>query len=145
MSEKKETIFKVKTDVYPLEAIYGASYSFIDKYYVFLDSSGDGDISIRLKSKEGNEASSVVSEGEFMNELLNYALRVSLSNENKQIRQYIVEQAIFSAVSKDGDSQIEEFSFEDDPLGIAVPWEEKYEEKSGEDSAVGEASEVKQN
>lgn len=125
------------TKVYPLEAIYGASYVFIDKVYIFLESAKKGKIMATFRSKAGTSAKMLKAlAGEFMNELLNYALRVGLSKENKKIRQYLVEQALFAAAGvsqADSGVQSEKFSetglgysFEDDPLGIAIPWEEKY-------------------
>ncbi|MFH1671468.1 MAG: hypothetical protein ABH889_01680, partial [Candidatus Portnoybacteria bacterium] len=48
---------------------------------------------------------------------------------NKKIRDYVVSQALLSAIGEEAISQEEEkdeMKYEDDPLGIAVPWEEKY-------------------
>ena len=115
----------VNEDVYSLEAVYGASFVFVDRVYVYLDKNEIGLI-VRLKGKKVlNEKELDAIAGEFMNELLNYSLRVSLAENNKKIRELIVSQAICSAVgvSKKGESG---FKYEDDPLGIAIPWEDKY-------------------
>ncbi len=65
--------------------------------------------------------------GEFKNELLNYVLRLSIAKNTGKIRDAIVERALFSALSpqETGKKGAEEV-FEEDPLGIALPWEEKY-------------------
>jgi His-Xaa-Ser system protein HxsD len=101
-------------------------------------------VSFRLKKEESGKELKAL-QGEFLNELLNYVLRVNLSKENKKIRQQIVEQALFAATNL---ASIQEkcaceeeaapapeigYSFEDDPLGIAVPWEEKYGNKKDPD------------
>ena len=116
---------------YPLEAIYGTAYVFLDKAYLFLDSHASKKIEVSLKGKKKLTKKQLESlKGEFLNELLNYTLRVNLSKHNRKIREYIVSQALFSAVNEEGITQENELGYEDDPLGIAVPWEEKYEKKS---------------
>jgi His-Xaa-Ser system protein HxsD len=133
--ETKEGSTKALVDlnVYPLEAVYGAAYVFIDKAYLFLDSKSSKKLEIYLKSKNKlsqKQQNKLV--GEFFNELLNYTLRIKVAKNNKKIREYIVEQALFSAVGgnaeevKKQDEAEDVIGYEDDPLGIAVPWEEKY-------------------
>lgn len=117
--------------VYPLEAIYGACYVFIDRAYLFLSRRGRN-IAVVLRPKQESSVAQVEAlAGEFANELLNYVLRVKLSQENKKIRQYIVERALFSSVNVENEPAGASlaglgYSSEEDPLGIAVPWEEKY-------------------
>jgi len=115
----------VDTKIYPLEAICKVGYIFVDQAYVFFDSGPFGKVKVSLKAKKKTTKKELESlKGEFLNELLHYTLRINLSRENKKIRQYIVEQAIFSAAEGE-DSILNDLSF-DDPLGIAIPWEEKY-------------------
>lgn len=128
--------FKVNVDlnIYPLEAIYGAAYVFVDKVYIFLDSLAEGkvEITFRAKDESADDVLEII-EGEFMNELLNYTLRLKLSESNKKIREYVVEQALFSALGREEGilkNEGEKFEFEDDPLGIAIPWEDKYGNKN---------------
>jgi len=128
---KNSLTLALNTTIYPLEAVYGASYVFIDKAYLFLDSNGSK-IEVVLTPKQKLSAGELrVLAGDFLNELLNYALRVGISAENKKIRQYVVERALFSAAnieSCDCEAKPVEIGFDSasDPLGIAVPWEEKY-------------------
>src|SRR3989339_902529 len=98
-----ENKIKIKLDIgiYPLEAVYAACYMFIDRVYIYLE-----DIN-----------------GEFLNELLHCVYRINIAKNNKKIREYIVEKALFSAISQ---SDNEDDLIFDDPLGIAIPWEEKY-------------------
>lgn len=120
---KKANSIKIilNLDTYPLEVIYQASHIFLDRAYVFLDSQPSGKVLVQLNGK--NKLSKSQSEklkGEFLNELLNSALRLEIAKRNKKIREAIIGQALLSALRED------EMSFQDDPLGIAVPWEEKY-------------------
>ena len=116
--------------IYPLEAVYGACYVFIDRAYLFLDGDPKREIKVFIKGKEKNSSKELKRlKGEFENELLNYAFRISLAKYTKEIRDMIVERALFSALPHKEETQKEDV-FEEDPLGIAVPWEEKYGEKN---------------
>lgn len=113
---------KLDTSVYPLEAIYSAAYVFLDKVYIYLDSADSGkNINVNLKSKNNKDIESL--KGEFLNELLHSVHRMHIYKNNKKIREYIVERALFSSVDENNNDDF------DDPLGIAVPWEEKYGDK----------------
>ena len=128
---KNKTIkFILSLQDYPLEAVYGAAYVFLDKAYLFLDSQPAKKIEVSLKGKKKLTKKQLEDlKGEFLNELLNYTLRVNLAKSNRKIREYIVSQALISAVGEEP-TQESEISYQDDPLGIAIPWEEKYSKKS---------------
>jgi len=139
MPKNNTTVIKVDIKIYPLEAIYGAAYVFVDRAYIFLDNPKKGMIEVSLKPKEGlNAKKSASLAGEFNNELLNYTLRLSLAKYNKKIREYIIERALYASVQSDEqplDNELE------DPLGIAVPWEEKY---GGRKNKAGRSRKKKQ-
>ena len=70
--------------------------------------------------------------GEFMNELLYNALRSQTATNNKKIREYIIGRALYATpiLSPNLGLEPEEaLDYKNDPLGIAVPWEEKYGKK----------------
>lgn len=124
----KEIKFTIDLKVYPLEAVYGASYVFIDRAYIFLESLKNSKVEVRFKAKEENQEIEKI-KNEFFNELLNYALRLKISKHNHKLREFVVSQALFASLGKEKgilEDKKEKFEFEDDPLGIAVPWEEKY-------------------
>ena len=116
------------TQIYSKEAIYGAAYVFIDRMYIYLDMKGKDKIEVVFKPKEGSDKKKLEAlKGEFQNELLHYVHRINLAKNNKKIRELIIERALYSSIEGDN-LESDEF---DDPLGIAVPWEEKYgDEKS---------------
>jgi His-Xaa-Ser system protein HxsD len=129
--------FEVNRKIYPMEMIFGAGFIFIDRCYVYIDRNGNDKIKVTLKGKtELNESQLEALSGEFNNELLNQALRKKIGQSNRRIREYIVSRALFSAEPVDDEE--EEFEeapeselgleedFLDDPLQIAVPWDEKY-------------------
>jgi hypothetical protein len=69
--------------------------------------------------------------GEFVNELLNQAIRANLDDGARKIREYIVVKSHYGQPSGNMDiegllDQTLKEAFDEDPLDIAVPWEEKY-------------------
>ncbi len=158
----------IDTNVYPMEAIYGTAYVFVDRAYVRLAGDPKGTISVELKSKdEKGFVDKEAIEGEFMNEILNYALRAQISEANKNIREYIVGAALLgisgdtevhpaSIKSTEEDEEecdceddkcdcdddydcesegVDDNIWKDDPLGIAVPWEDKYSKGDKDEKA----------
>ncbi|MFH1671231.1 MAG: His-Xaa-Ser system protein HxsD, partial [Candidatus Portnoybacteria bacterium] len=124
---KNNTIrFSFSLKDYPMEAVYGAAYVFVDKAYLFLESKSKDKVEVYLKAKKKSDNEKLEElKGEFLNELLNYTVRIKLAKSNKKIRDYVVSQALLSAIGEEAISQEEEkdeMKYEDDPLGIAVPW-----------------------
>ncbi len=140
----------VDTALYPMDAILGTAYVFVDRCYVFLDRAGDGAVRVSLSPKAGtsDEAMREVV-GDFQNELLAQALRARIAERHEKVRETIVARALFGAAPRlaegapadaaaapqpaldpqflpaEGDDDL------DDPLGIAVPWEEKFGKPAG--------------
>lgn len=119
--------FIVNTKLYPLEALLATSYLFIEKAYIILQSKGKDIVEVKFTEKKGGEIKDIEElKGEFYNELLNNALRLSVAKRNKIIRQCIVHKALFSAFSGSETLAPDTTAdYNDDPLGIAIPWEEK--------------------
>ena len=136
---------KINPKIYPLEVVEGAAYTFIDRAYVDISGNPKKQISVALAGKDNLNRKEILRlAGEFKNELLNYALRREISRNNREIREHIISRALFSSVvppeeefnlvkkkiqeseKKDRAKKIKKGDFIDDPLGIAVPWEEKY-------------------
>ncbi len=130
--------------VYPLDVVYGAAYALIDRCYVLLDKDGDGRGSrmlVHLRGKKPlDEAGLQALSGEFGNELLSQALRRKIIKQNGAIIEEIVTTAIAGAAgaAMPTDFVVEEedddLDFLDDPLGIAVPWEEKFKKDKSDNA-----------
>jgi His-Xaa-Ser system protein HxsD len=152
-TEKSDKEIKITVDakIYPLEAVYGASYVFLDRAYVFLDGDPEKKIDVILKLKPDSLFKNTKTlKGEFLNELLNYSLRQQIAERNAKLREYIVGAAllgasgelnVFPVTETEEDISPEELptaaesgrtvagqseAWEEDPMQIAVPWEEKY-------------------
>jgi len=119
----------INPKIYPLEAVYGAAYVFLDRAYLKLDGDPEKKILVQIKSKENYSKKKLENlAGDFLNELLNYGLRYQISKNNRKIREYIVGTALLSALGENLKEEVKE-DWQKDTLGIAVPWEEKYEKK----------------
>jgi len=151
-------------NLYPLPAVYGAAYVFIDRCYVFLDLPDAEHTSVALRGRGRlDEGGLQALAGELANELLGHAWRQAILEANHHIIETVTTQALAGALGgfgaddrggpreaggrEDGPGPAAQGapSFDeaagdvfDDPLGIAVPWEEKY--KQGEGAAVGGAA-----
>lgn len=126
---KKENtlIFSLNPQLYSLQVIYGASYVFIDRAYILLDGDVKKSIKVFIKGKKRLSRKSLEAlAGEFKNELLNYALREKLNQASRKIRECTIEKAL--AIPDPGIlGQPQDYAdYLKDPLGIAIPWEEKY-------------------
>jgi His-Xaa-Ser system protein HxsD len=133
LEDAKTITLSIREDIYPLDAIYGAAYLFIDRCFVFLDRPEDQVVSVRLKVKKENpkEDSQTVLEslvGEFANELLNQVLRFRITESTSKIREYYMARAFVSVPAQTSlDALLAELDaeeLEDDELEISVPWEE---------------------
>ena len=122
----------LNTKIYPLEAILNTCYTFIDRAYIFLESNSKLNqikVSFKGKKKLSSEKLNIL-QGEFMNELLYCALRYIVSKNNKKIRECIIGRALYSVLPlSDLVSSAEKLDYQEDPLGIAKTWEEKYGKK----------------
>lgn len=160
----------INPKVYPLEVVYQAAFVFIDRAYMLLDYDAAGNILVTLKGKATlKKAELEALQGEFANELLNQAVRRTLSRQNRRLRELIVAKALFAAgrpqelreimgavspnrapgggpaprpwdeATQEEQDELDrllaeiEQDFADDPMGIAVPWDEKYGDKGGSD------------
>jgi His-Xaa-Ser system protein HxsD len=129
----------VDESIYPLAALYGASYVFIDRCYVFIDKPRPGHYRVTLSAKDGqaDEAALRVLVGEFSNELLSCAWRQQITHENRATLEAVTTQALAGALGPRSLDELAAFDFTDepleDPLGIAVSWEEKYKKRGKSD------------
>jgi His-Xaa-Ser system protein HxsD len=137
----------VDAAVYPLEAVYGAAYIFIDRCFVLLDRPKAGSVAVTLTDKKGGADAEALRRmaGEFANELLTQAWRQKIIEENRVILETVTTQALAGATARAAGAaepsldDLASFDFTeeafDDPLGIAMSWEEKYKKKTPAEAA----------
>ena len=105
---------RIKKSLYPLKAVYRASYLFMDDYYIGLDMDEEHFI-IRFTGKDGWIDRDRV--GNFQNELLNQCLKLAVSQDTQELRELIVTRALYSAFIPEDNSEEPEGNEEraDDP------------------------------
>jgi len=142
----------VDAAVYPLEAVYGAAYIFIDRCFVLLDRPRAGSVSVTLTDKKAAASNDALREmvGEFANELLTQAWRQKIVEENRVLLEAVTTQALAGAMATPAEPSLDDLaSFDfteeafDDPLGIAMSWEEKYKKKTPAEEAAEAGGEAK--
>lgn len=116
-------------ELFPLDAIYAAAYASLDRAWVFLERAGDR-VTVTVRSKVDGVADEAAA-GALGNELVGCSLRHLLTAENRRMVEAIVTRAVGGAAGPPGLDELLEVDIGDatafeDPLGIAMSWEEKY-------------------
>ncbi len=153
MTNQKQVEFSERPDgvslsfleaIYPKEAIFGAAYALIDRCYIHLERDGDRFI-VYLRPKQGVALNAQDVAGTFENEVLTQAWRRSVVEDNKSFLDLITSQLLLNAAGSSVATQsalgkqldgTDADPF-DDPLGIAVSWEEKYGQPTKSSESVG--------
>lgn len=126
--DERGVSFPVDESVYPIDAVYGAAYVFVDRCHVFLDRAGERAVRVQLRPREavsGAELEALA--GEFANELLNQVVRLRVAESTARVREAYLARAFFADQPRSNiDAILAELDAEDldeDPLEIRVPWE----------------------
>jgi His-Xaa-Ser system protein HxsD len=131
---------QIQTSTYSAGSIMGAAYVFIDRCFVWLDAGENDSYTVLLSGRSKLDEAGLSSlAGEFANELLAQALRERIAEQNRPLLEAVVGRAVHGAmgpVSAEPDfdlSELEALELDDepfeDPLGIAMSWEDKYGKK----------------
>ena len=120
--------FVLDEDLYSREVIYGATYLFIDRAWVFLSRPADRLVDVRLTPKQPTDRAGLEAlAGELANELLNQAVRQQLSDSTAKIREYYGARAFYAGAAQTSIDQLlaelDAEELEEAPLEIEVPWE----------------------
>lgn len=149
--DDKRAIVDVDAGIYPLEALYGAAYVFIDRCYVFLDRPEPTKLRVVLSPKTlDGDAEEQLRDmvGELANELVSAAWRHQITQENRAQIEAVTMQAISGAMGPPTLEDLEDFDFTEeafeDPLGIAMSWEEKYAKKKGAEGDAEKSDQAKE-
>jgi His-Xaa-Ser system protein HxsD len=130
---RKHTVsWTFRTATYPLDAVYGAAYVFLDRAYVYLDRPDKARILVVLRGKADlDKAGLEALAGDFAAELLHQVMRIKVAERTGAVRELLLGRAMLAVGAADApgvelDLPGSDADYLDDPLGIAVPWEEKY-------------------
>jgi His-Xaa-Ser system protein HxsD len=132
---------RVDAKAYPVEAIYGAAYLFLDRCWVLLDRPDAGHVRVTLAWK-GDPAEGALQGAvdEFAEELVSCAWRAGLAKETRALIEGATSKAHSGVMRGDvgaGPSLDDLASFDfgakplEDPLALAQSWEEKQKKETG--------------
>ncbi len=133
---EREISFDVDEELYALDAIYGASYLFIDRCYVYLTRPRDKVVRVRLRVKAQKATPEELEElaGEFANELLNSQLRLRIGRATATLREQYMARAFFgeqqSSTISELLAELDAEELAEEPLEVAVPWDKGTAEES---------------
>jgi len=134
-------VLSFEESIYPKDAVFGAAYTLLDRCYVHIDREGTI-LHVKLRVKPGLAFKTDQLAGEFENEALAQTWRREIIRENQALIEGMTTRAVAGAAGPPGlDDLLDEDLGDlgdafDDPLGIAVSWEEKYG-KGAESSVDG--------
>lgn len=143
-------VLRIDAAVYSLSALYAAAYIFIDCCFVLLDKPDAAHFRATLSWKKGEPPEGALKEmaGEFANELLSCAWRAKIAEESRSLIESVTAQALGGAMGAPSLDDLEKFEFKDepfeDPLGIAMSWEEKYGKKKQPEESPQAARDAKE-
>lgn len=118
---------RLNPKIYPLEAIYLACYTFLDRFYIKLDGDPKKEVFVFFEPKKRISQKKIEKfKREFEKELLHSTIRVMVSKQNKKLREGIVLTALKSALLRTHPALIEsKIRMEVErkrKSGFLVPW-----------------------
>lgn len=134
LSVKKEGAKHVLTfskEMYPKIALLKSAYAFTDRAYLHLDAKEDYYL-VEIRPKDGQE---VVTEDEFVNEMLCQCVRHKIYEQTKTVRELLVARAMASSVIEQPDTasyeEIEQLPLEEETQ-ILRDWFDLYDDSQTE-------------
>lgn len=119
-------LISVNPRIYPLEVVYFASYSLMDRAFIILGGDPEKEILVEIRPKKEKELE--ILGMEFNNELINYAVYVIQSQRNKNEKEMLMRRALQTSMeSREEYRECEDLIGNppiDDPENIAKPWKE---------------------
>ncbi len=130
--EVADGVARVRAPGFALAAALRAAYHRIGRFHVACELSGDAPV-VLLRGKQPLDEQALADAAEALaRDLPNAELRVQLLDQNKADREYLFARALFGAEAAEQEKMLAELASAgagDDPMGIAIPWEEKYGQK----------------
>jgi len=127
---------RVKAASYPMPAIYGAAYVFLDRCWVLLDKPDAATVRVTLTCRDGKDTAAAGLDGlaaEFAEELVSAAWRVGVEHDTRSLIEAAVARAHAGGDAPPSLDELAGYEFAgdagdamEDPLGIAMSWEEKH-------------------
>ena len=107
-------LLKVNPKIYPLDVIFTVCYIFLEDNYIMLDGDKTKEVIVQIRPKEKGKDLKKIS-GEFSNQLVNYVVYKDQLEQNKDVKQAIMQKVLIT-----NDTPIKK---KDDFEKINLPWE----------------------
>ena len=135
---ERSVAMRVDAKAYPVDAIYGAAYLFLDRCWVLLDRPDGGHVRVTLAWK-GDPAEGALQGAvdEFAEELVSCAWRAGLAKDTRALIEGATAKAHSGGEVGAGPSLDDLASFDfggkplEDPLALAQSWEDKQKKETG--------------
>ena len=112
-----------------LNSALRAAYYRIGTFFVAVSTEGSAPVILLKPRAPMDQATLEAAAEKLARELPDAELKTALLEDNKADREYMFARALFGAEAAEQERMLSDLSAAgagDDPLGIAVPWEEKY-------------------
>ncbi len=124
----------INPDIFSLEVIYSATYTFLDKAYFIFDGDPEEEVYVKVKPKEELNLEELVYK--IQNEMVNYAVYIVQASRNQGVRNAIITRALqTNGVNFQRNEDIQEIDEEEliieDDEGIAEAWSPEKESDIG--------------
>ncbi len=93
----QSTTLYVEKNLYPAKTLLKAAYAFIDSWYIHFEESESKWI-VHIYSKNGSDIKKQEIEKQFENELISQAVRLTVYQQTKSIREMLLARAMASAM-----------------------------------------------
>jgi His-Xaa-Ser system protein HxsD len=132
---------RVEAASYPLSAIYGAAYVFLDRCWVLLDRPDAQHVRVTLTSRGAGVGAAGLEAlaSEFAEELVSSAFRAGIDKDTRTLVEAAVARAHAGGDAPPSLDELSSFEFAGDaadamkdPLGLAMSWEEKHKRNENE-------------
>lgn len=122
----------VRAPGFALPAVLRAAYDRVGAFHVACDLDGEAPLVTLSPRRAMSDGALEEAAAALARDLADAELRVALLDGGRADREYLFARALFGAEAADQERTLAELASAgagDDPLGIAVPWEEKYGRK----------------
>jgi hypothetical protein len=139
--EVEAGIARLRAPGFALPAVLRAAYYRVGAFHVACDLDDGAPVVTLSPRRPVGEAALEEAIVALARDLEDAELRLALLDGNRADREYLFARALFGAEAADQERMLAELAGAgagDDPLGIAVPWEEKYARREPREGGQGE-------
>jgi His-Xaa-Ser system protein HxsD len=136
---------RVDAAAHPVAAVYGAAFLFLDRCWVLLDKPDAGHVRVTLTPRTAKAIDLEALAGEFAEELVSSTFRAAIAADTRSMINAAIARAHGGGDAPPSLDELSSYEFSkeamEDPLGLAVSWEEKHKPEKPEGAEKAETQE----